>query len=121
MSFCWVTINVMDMERSLAFYREVVGLALNRRMKPMPGTDIAFLGSGDTEVELIRNEKATSCSYGKDVSLGFKVDSLEKTIEFLKEKGVPVQSGPFQPSPTVRFLYVLDPDGMRIQFVEDVK
>ena len=93
MEFCWVTINVKDMEQSLAFYRDVVGLRVDRRMKPMPGTEIAFLGNGGTEVELIRNEKNSDCQYGKDISLGFVVDSVEKAMEEMKAKGVTIHSG----------------------------
>jgi len=120
MDFCWVTINVRDMEKSLAFYRDALGLELHRRMKPVPGTEIAFLGSGATEVELIRNEKNDDCAYGKDISLGFKVTSLEEAIALLASKGTPLHSGPFSPSPTIKFAYVLDPDGLKIQIVEDL-
>jgi lactoylglutathione lyase len=118
MEFCWVTINVKDMEQSLAFYRDVVGLRVDRKMKPMPGTEIAFLGNGGTEVELIRNEKNSDCQYGKDISLGFVVDSVERAMVEMKEKGVTIHSGPFQPNPQVKFFYVLDPNGLRVQFVE---
>jgi len=121
MKFCWVTINAHDMEKSLAFYRDIVGLTLNREFSPSPGDRIAFLGSGDTEVELIHNEKSQASPFSQNISLGFKVDSLEATMEMLKRHGVPVAAGPFQPNPHVRFFYVLDPNGLRVQFVQDVK
>lgn len=41
------------MEESLEFYTEIVGLNLNKRFKAGPGTEIAFLGDGETKVELI--------------------------------------------------------------------
>ena len=121
MKFCWVTINVKNMEESIKFYQDIVGLKINRRMNPMPGTEISFLGDGSTEVELIRNEKNNDCSYGKDISLGFIVESLEETIEDLKKKGISIQSGPFQPNPMIKFIYVLDPNGLKVQFVENIK
>ncbi len=121
MSFCWVTINVRDMEQSVSFYRDIIGLSVNRSMKPMPGTEIIFLGSGGTEVELICNEKNSDPTYGNDISLGFTVDSLEKTIGFLKDKNIPIHEGPFKPNPMIQFLYVLDPNGVRIQFVENAR
>ncbi len=46
MKFCWCTITVKDMEESLKFYQEVVGLKLNRRFEAGPGVEIAFLGDG---------------------------------------------------------------------------
>lgn len=123
MKFCWVTINVKDMEKSLAFYQDVVGLKINRRMQTAPGHELAFLGSEgtSTEVELIRNEKNDNPQYGNDISIGFEVASLEQTIDMLKSKGVPVNAGPFSPNPRVKFLYVLDPNGVRVQFVENVR
>ena len=36
----------------------------------------------------------------------------------LVERGIAIHSGPFQPNPELRFLYVLDPDGLKVQFVE---
>jgi lactoylglutathione lyase len=121
MKFCWVTINVKDMEESLRFYREVVGLELDRSMKPNPGMELAFLSSGGTQVELIRDSKGRSYGAGDGISLGFEVDSLEKTIESLKGKNIPLHSGPFQPNPSVKFAYVLDPDGVKIQFIQNLR
>ena len=121
MEFCWVTINVRNMEQSLEFYQDFVGLKLNRRMNPMPETEIVFLGNGGTEVELIRNVKNNDCSYGKDISIGFTVSSLETSIEELKKKGISIHSGPFQPNPGIKFMYVLDPNGLKVQFVERIR
>ncbi len=119
MDFCWVTINVKDMEKSLAFYRDVVGLPVHRTMKPMPGAEIAFLGkAGGTQVELIRNDKNANPSYGADISLGFVVESADAAMADLKAKGVAIHSGPFSPNPSIKFFYALDPNGLKIQFVE---
>jgi lactoylglutathione lyase len=120
MTFCWTTINVNDMSKSLEFYQDIVGLPLNRKMKPNPDMELAFLGSGETKVELIWNAKANTVNIGSDISLGFIVDSLDRKIEFLKEKGIAVHAGPFQPNPAMRFLFVLDPNGLKIQFVENI-
>jgi len=119
MKFCWTTINVRNMDRSLQFYSDFLGLRINRRMHPNPDMEIAFLGSGETQVELIFNAKNDSINFGKDISLGFIVESIERLMEDLKAKDIPVHSGPFQPNPTTKFIYVLDPDGLKIQFVEN--
>ena len=41
-------------------------------------------------------------------------------LDFIKEKGLSVYEGPFQPNPTIKFFYVLDPNGLKIQFVENI-
>ena len=121
MEFCWVTINVKDMEKSLDFYQEIIGLNMNRRMKPNPDMEIIFLGSGETQIELIYNKKVDDITMGKDICLGFVVDSIERMSEVLKKKNIPIHSGPFQPNPSIKFLYILDPNGVKIQFVENIK
>jgi len=121
MKFCWVTINVKEMEKSLHFYQNIIGLNVNRRINPSPDMEIIFLGSGETQIELIYNAKADNIAIGKDISLGFIVDSIEQISEVLKKNDIPIHSGPFQPNPSIKFIYVLDPNGTKIQFVENVK
>lgn len=118
MKFCWCTIMVKDMEESLKFYQEVVGLKVDRRFKAGPGVEIVFLGDGETKVELISDEKNKEVNFGPDISLGFEVDSVDEMINFVKEKGIAIHSGPVQPNPNTRFFFVLDPNGLKIQFVE---
>lgn len=120
MKFCWSTIMVKNMEESLKFYQEIVGLKIDRRFPAGFGTEIAFLGEGETKVELICNENNKDVNFGKDISLGFEVKSVEEMIELVKEKGFEVHSGPFQPNPHVKFFYVMDPNGLKIQFVENI-
>jgi len=50
--------------------------------------------------------------------MGFQVDSLDQMLEFLRSKGVAIAVPPVQPNPHIRFFYVEDPDGVRVQFVE---
>lgn len=118
MKFCWVTLNVKDMEESLRFYQEIIGLKTNRRFEAGPNTEIVFLGDGETQVELIYNSEEKNINIGKDISLGFEVESVDEMITFIKEKGLEVHSGPFQPNENVKFFFVLDPNGLKVQFVE---
>ena len=120
MKFCWSTINVIDMDESLDFYQEIIGLELNRKFTAQSGMQIAFLGNGETKVELISNAKNEEIEIGKDISIGFEVDSVDEMITFIKEKGLSVFEGPYQPNPYTKFFYILDPNGLRIQFVENL-
>ena len=120
MKFCWTTITVNNMEESLKFYQEIVGLTLNKRFGAGPGTEISFLGNEETKIELICNEKIKKVHIGNDISLGFEVTSADEMVKFISEKGIQIQSGPFQPNPQVKFFYVIDPNGLKIQFVENI-
>lgn len=115
MQFLWCTINVKDIESSICFYEQIAGLPVVRRFSE-PGADIAFLGEGDTKLELIHGK--ADPAHGGGISIGFKVDSLEQKMAFVQARGIPVHSGPFAPSPRTRFFFVADPDGVLVQFVE---
>lgn len=120
MKFCWVTINVKDLEESLHFYQEIIGLGINRRFKPDNDREIVFLEKGETQIELIYGPRAENIVVGKDISLGFEVESLDKIKEVLKNNNIAIHSGPFQPNLSIQFIYVLDPNGVKIQFVENL-
>lgn len=115
MSFLWCTIFVCDIDASLRFYQDIVGLSVTRRFSE-PGAELAFLGEGETKLELIQGKGEPHSGAG--VSIGFRVDSLEDKMDFLKKRGIEIHSGPFEPSPRTRFFFVCDPDGMLVQFVE---
>ncbi|HEY5556017.1 VOC family protein [Acetobacterium sp.] len=120
MKFSWVTVMVNHMEESLKFYTEIVGLEVNRRFNAGPEMEIAFLGDGETQVELIGGAVTKEVRIGEDISLGFQVSSVDETMEIIKQKGTAIHSGPFQPNPHIKYFYVTDPNGLKIQFVENL-
>ncbi len=107
------------MEKSINFYRDIIGLPVARRFMSKEGLDICFLGGGETKVELIcRPTQSAPCGVG--VALGFEVKSVDATLKFVKDNGLSVDSGPFQPNPHIKFFFVKDPDGYTVQFVENI-
>lgn len=117
-SYCWTTIHVNNLEESLAFYENIVGLSINRRFISPTGNEIAFLGDGETRIELIYNKTAGDIRIGQDISLGFNVNSVTEMIEYIKSKGLEPFSEIMKPNPHIQFFYILDPNGVKIQFVE---
>lgn len=117
MNICWCTVTVSDLDESLKFYQDIVGLRLERRFSAGTGAEIAFLGGGETKLELMCN--GAKPAIGEDISLGFEVDSLAEKMAFIAEKGIKIHSGPFEPNPHVRFFFVQDPDGLKVQFLEN--
>jgi lactoylglutathione lyase len=109
------------MDESLKFYEEIVGLKLTERFQAGPGMEISFLGEGETKVELIYNEKFKKLDAGNRVTLGFKVESLEEKIDFIKEKGINILRGPIQPNPSIKYFIIKDPDGVKIQFAQQLQ
>lgn len=120
MKFCWCTLSVKDMDEAVKFYRDIVGLPVGRRFEAGAGMEICFLGEGETKVELVCGPGHGVPGKGEGVSLGFEVKSVDETIKFIKGKGLEVASGPFQPNPHIKFFYVKDADGYKVQFVENM-
>lgn len=117
MKFCWSTLRVKNLEESLNFYQEIIGLGLFRRFKAGPETEIAFLGDGETKIELIYTGNQ-DIKVGSDISWGFEVESVDEKMEFIKNKGLEIE-GPFSPNPATKFFYIKDPNGLKIQFVQN--
>lgn len=120
MAYLWTTIHVINLKESMSFYEKVLGLKPEREFSPSPHMHIAFLGNGETKIELIEASDAPSPNYGQDLSLGFSVYSVEEMIHFLEKEGIPILAGPLSPNPGIRFLYILDPNGLKIQLVEQL-
>lgn len=120
MKFLWTTILVKNMEETLKFYQDIVGLKLDRRFKAGEGVEICFLGEDDTKLEIICNEKIKNIDAGNAVTLGFKVDSLDDMIRFIKEKNIDIKTGPVQPNPHIRYFIVQDPNNIKVQFAEQI-
>ncbi len=120
MKITWITIHVKNMDVSKHFYCDVLGLKVKHEMAPRPGMKICFLDGGPIDYELIEDADHRLIHIGDSVSAGFVVDSLDEKIAELKRKGVTKIAGPIQPSPSIRFIYIKDPDGMTIQISEQM-
>lgn len=120
MGFCWSTLKVKELEESIKFYRDIIGLEVVNRFSAGPTGEIAFLGKGETKIELICDGSNGDIDIGNDISWGFQVDSLENMLALIKERGIHVESGPIEPNPHVRFFFIKDPNGMKIQLVENI-
>lgn len=118
MKFAHVSIFAKDMEESLKFYQEVVGLKIIRSMKDNPLHPVVFLANeaGDTCVEIIWEEKRTY--EGGGISLGFITDDADIKRAKLIEQGYK-PTPMISPGPGTRFFFIKDPSGVEIQFVQE--
>lgn len=118
MAYLWTTYSVYDLDKTAAFFETLLGMRVLRQMKN-PHHAIYFMGFGEeseTCIELIQAEpgQVDTCS---SLSIGFGVPDLQAAMETAKAMGAPC-SGIISPAPGVEFCFVEDPNGMRIQLVE---
>ena len=117
MKLNWVTLRVGDLEKSLAFYHQLLGLSVAARFGD-ESHQIVMLGEADqAKVELICEPGVNIQSPGNGVSIGLEPQDLDKLVGELTQAGYPV-AGPVSPNPHVRFFFVRDPDGYSVQLVE---
>jgi lactoylglutathione lyase len=119
MKFSWCTLNVKNLEESLKFYTEIVGLKVTRRFNAGPGSEIAFVGDEGSEIELMYHGGDREVNIGKDISLGFEVKSVDEMLAFVEKKGLS-HTEVFSPNSHIKFFFVTDPNGLRIQFAENM-
>ena len=107
-----VSINVRDLERSRAFYRDIIGLKEIDR--PQLKTEGAWfeVGSGGQQLHLILYPGETLRTGGIDTSDGhfaIRVESYSETVEWLKSRGVEFVANPHSATGFPQ-IYVIDPD-----------
>ncbi len=118
-------LRVGDLERSLAFYTEVLGMRLLRRKDyPSGRFTLAFVGYGDeadhTVLELTHNWDTSSYDIGSGyghIALG--VDDIQGVCGQIRAKGGRVvrEPGPTKHGSTV-IAFVEDPDGYKVELIE---
>ena len=118
-------IRVGDLDRSIAFYTEVLGMKLLRRKDYPEGKfTLAFVGYQDESegavLELTYNWGVDKYDLGSAFGhVAVEVDDAYKACELVKQRGGKVthEAGPMKHGTTV-IAFVEDPDGYKIEFIQ---
>jgi lactoylglutathione lyase len=118
-------LRVGNLEHSLAFYQDVLGMSLIRRSDYPEGRfTLAFVGYGDeaseTVLELTHNWDTPSYALGDAFGhLAIEVDDAYVACDTVRAKGGKVvrEAGPMKHGSTV-IAFVEDPDGYKIEFIQ---
>ena len=118
-------IRVNDLEESIKFYSEVLGMKLLREKEYPEGKfSLAFLGYGketeNTVIELTYNWDTNDYEHGNAFGhIAIEVDDIYKVCEEIKKKGVKVirDPGPMMGS-RLLLAFIEDPNGYKIELIE---
>ena len=113
--------RVSDMDETIKFYTEVLGLQVVERKTSPRGSHLAFLAVPNSEelIELCSFPASGDVRVQEDlVHLAFQVDNLDETIRALGAKQVKITDGPTRTSSGNRFIFIDAPDGYEIELIE---
>lgn len=118
-------LRVGDLDRSIDFYTNVLGMRLLRRKDYPEGKfTLAFVGYGDEAdtavLELTQNWDTKAYDLGNGFGhLAVAVPDAAKACDAVRAKGGKVtrEAGPMKHGTTV-IAFVEDPDGYKIEFIE---
>jgi lactoylglutathione lyase len=111
-----VGIMVSSMEKSIAFYRDIVGFELLGTLDHGNGTvKLAFMatpGAKETELELVEGYNGNLPAEGKVHHIAFTVDDLEAEISRIEKLGVTFIDPDITTLPNgARYRFFYGPDG----------
>jgi len=117
------SITVKNMDESIKFYRDIMGMELLRRREiPENKAEIAFLqdSQGGDTLELTWWKEKTDWTSGDELDhLAFSVPDMDKAMERFKKSGVKVAKEPYSLlGSTSRIAFIEDPNGIWLELIE---
>jgi lactoylglutathione lyase len=110
-----------DLEKSVKFYKEVLGLEEVRRHKSPRGSELVFLKAPGSEelIELCSYPSSGPVQVQPDLThLAFEVDSLEQFGKQLAVHGLKYSDGPTMKENGGGFAFIDAPEGYEIELIQ---
>lgn len=113
--------RVDDLERTVRFYREVLGLSEVQRHRSPRGSELVFLRTPGSEelIEICSFPAGGPVQVQADLThLAFEVDSLEAFGKHLARLGLKYSDGPTTSASGTTFAFLDAPEGYEIELIE---
>jgi lactoylglutathione lyase len=112
--------RVKDLEKTVSFYKDVLGLKELRRHTSGRGSQLVFLKAPESEeeIEICKFDHSGPVMVGPDLThLAFEVDDLEKFAREAAGKGYPLSDGPHSTG-SGKIAFIDAPEGYEIELIE---
>ena len=112
--------RVNDLEKTITFYKQVLGLEEVRRHKSPRGSELVFLRTPNSEelIEICSYPASGPVSFCSDLThLAFEVEDLEAFARHAAALGYPLSDGP-TPSSSGVFAFIDAPEGYEIELIQ---
>ena len=113
--------RVADLDKTLHFYREVLGLEEVRRKKSDRGSELVFLKAPGSEVllEICKYDGSGPVVVGPDLThLAFEVENMDAFAQHAAALGYPLSDGPHKTSSGSVLAFVDAPEGYEIELIQ---
>jgi lactoylglutathione lyase len=116
--------RVSDLEKTVAFYRDVLGLELTRRSSSPRGSQLVFFKApgSEEEIEICKYDGSGEVKVGFDIThLAFEVDDIEAFARHSASKGYPLSDGPTPTGSGSVIAFIDAPEGYEIELIQREK
>jgi len=116
--------RVNDLERTIKFYKEVLGLEETRRQKSPRGSELAFLKAPASEelIELCYFPDSGPVQVQPDLThLAFEVASLEEFGKHINKLGIKFSDGPHLKPDGGGIAFIDAPEGYEVELIQFAK
>ena len=116
--------RVNDLDRTVKFYKDVLGLEEIRRNKSPRGSELVFLKvpGSEEQIEITYFPGSGPVQVQPDLThLAFEVDSLDEFGKHLAKLGLKFSDGPTKSSSGSAFAFIDAPEGYEIELIELAK
>jgi lactoylglutathione lyase len=113
--------RVSDLEKTVVFYRDVLGLELIRRHTSPRGSQLVFFKApgSEEEIEICKFDGSGEVKVGYDIThLAFEVDDLDAFAKQAATKGYPLSDGPTPTGSGSVIAFIDAPEGYEIELIQ---
>lgn len=116
--------RVTDLDKTVAFYRDVIGLEEVRRSVSGRGSHLVFFKAPGSEelIEICKYDKSGPVQVGPDLThLAFEVEDMDAFASHSAALGYPLSDGPHRSSNGSIIAFVDAPEGYEVELIQDAK
>ena len=116
--------RVSDLEKTVSFYRDVLGLEEVRRSTSGRGSQLVFFKAPGSEelIEICKFDESGPVRVGQDLThLAFEVEDLDAFAAHAAKLGYPLSDGPHRAASGAAIAFVDAPEGYEIELIQHGK
>ena len=116
--------RVTDLEKTVHFYKEVLGLEEVRRNTSGRGSQLVFFKAPESEelIEICKYDASGPVQVGPDLThLAFEVEDIEAFARHSSALGYPLSDGPHKSSGGSVIAFIDAPEGYEVELIQPGK